>query len=108
MLRRRLWGLVALPWLLWSQASFGFDASRSATLDAMLQKAAADSRVSAISALVVRADGEVLYQGVAGRLACTENRPGVTGVICTNSVTVGSAELLIEILAVPVAVLSGI
>lgn len=67
MLRRRLWGLVALPWLLWSQASFGFDASRSATLDAMLQKAAADSRVSAISALVVRADGEVLYQGVAGR-----------------------------------------
>ncbi|WP_431282158.1 serine hydrolase domain-containing protein [Humitalea sp. 24SJ18S-53] len=67
MLRRTLWMLVALPLLAWSQISLAFDTSRSTTLDALLQKAVADSRVSAITALVVRADGEVLYQGAAGR-----------------------------------------
>ncbi|WP_158537086.1 serine hydrolase domain-containing protein [Humitalea rosea] len=58
---------MLLPVLLWSQAGLGLEASSSATLNALLEKAVADQRVSAIAALVVRADGEVLYQGSAGR-----------------------------------------
>ena len=41
-------------------------AGRQATLDALLRSQVASGKVAAISALAVRADGEVLYQGAAG------------------------------------------
>jgi len=67
MLRRQLWALGALAFLGFAPSAQGFDAGRSAALDGLLQKVVSEQRVSGIVALVVRPDGEVLYQGAAGR-----------------------------------------
>ncbi|HYZ33885.1 MAG TPA: serine hydrolase domain-containing protein [Crenalkalicoccus sp.] len=67
MLRRQIWALAALSLLAFAPAASAFDSTRSATLDALLKRTVAEQRVSGIVALVVRADGEVLYQGAAGR-----------------------------------------
>jgi CubicO group peptidase (beta-lactamase class C family) len=67
MLRRHLGALVALTLLAFASGASAFDTTRSATLDALLQRVVAEQRVSGIVAMVVRPDGEVLYQGAAGR-----------------------------------------
>jgi CubicO group peptidase (beta-lactamase class C family) len=67
MFRRRFLALAAVPLLAYGSAASAFDSTRNAAVDALLQKAVADQRVSGIVAIAIRGDGEVLYQGAAGR-----------------------------------------
>ena len=68
-LRRHLWPLALLPLLACAgqdRAPTAAAPSRQAVLDGALRQQVEGGKVAAISAMVVRADGEVLYQGFAG------------------------------------------
>ncbi|SDC30798.1 serine hydrolase domain-containing protein [Belnapia rosea] len=69
MLRRHLWALALLPLVACAgqrEAPVAAQPSRQSVLDAALRQQVESGKVAGISAVVVRADGEVLYQGAQG------------------------------------------
>ncbi len=68
-LRRHLWPLALLPLLACAgqdRAPTAAAPSRQAVMDGALRQQVEAGKVAAIAAIVIRADGEVLYEGFAG------------------------------------------